>query len=520
VRSGIVGRVQPPGSTTSFDRLESDWADLGRAFEARVVDWHRGLPVDDDDYPPRRRAFETALAAIDPDGLTDEERAGLACIESALTFYDELEPVDGAVSADAVAAESPVVTALRRATYEAYGEAGSKIDVGGETIDRLTAFTRLATVDDATERRAIFQAMAPLWRAVDGDGHRASPYRQLVAASAARWARDGSVIDANAAVLGIGPGALEPMLHRILDAGREVLAAVARLRPGRRLEPWDYRYVTGSAERRLRSAIPLERLQTVNDAHLRALGADPDALAIGYDIVPREDRPLIPVAFTIGGRPGPWVFATYQEGGLGNLAELIHESGHALHYAAIDTRPAFHEPPADFAAFFEAVADLLGWDADEPAFQARHLGARADPSEAALSRYGGVLLDVCWSLFEIEMHRAPGRRPNDVWAEIVADGLGIEPHPDWSWWAVRGQLIESPGYLADYAMSAITAASLRARIRELRGDWSAGDPGWYPFVSERLLRYGGERSPATLIEDLLGGPLTEAPLLADLARAG
>ena len=105
-------------------------------------------------------------------------------------------------------------------------------------------------------------------------------------------------------------------------------------------------------------------------------------------------------------------------------------------------------------------------------------------------------------------------------SEIVADGLGIEPHPEWSWWAVRGQLIDSPGYFANYGLSAITAAALRARIRELRGDWSTGDHGWYAFVSERLLRFGGERSPASLIADLLGGPLTEAPLLADLARAG
>ena len=113
-----------------------------------------------------------------------------------------------------------------------------------------------------------------------------------------------------------------------------------------------------------------------------------------------------------------------------------------------------------------------------------------------VSATASVLLDVCWALFEIELHRAPGPPANDVWAEIVADGLGIEPHPEWSWWAVRGQLIENPGYLANYVLSAITAAALRARIRELRGDWSTGDPGWYAFVSERLLRYGGERSPA------------------------
>ncbi len=505
---------------TPFERLEAQWADLRRAFETHVVDSHRGAPVDPGAYPSRRRAFDASLAGFSPDGASAEERAGLACIRAALPYFDEVEPVDGVKLSPSGPSESPLIASLRRATYRLYGEAAASIRVGGETIDRLTAFERLATAEDPDERRAVFEAMSPLWQAVDGDGHGTSPYRQLVSATAQRWSRNGSVIDANAAVLGIAPGTFEPMLRRVLAAGREVVAAVAGLRGSTHLEPWDYRFVVGAAERRLREAIPLERLRPINDAHLRSLGADPEALSIGYDVVPRPGRPAIPVAFTVHGRPGPWVFATYERGGLGNLGELIHESGHALHYAAITTRPAFAEPPADFAAFFEAVADLVGWDADEPAFQAEHLGVSVDRHDAVLGRYGGVLLDVCWALFEIEQHRAPGRPANDVWAEIVADGLGIEPHPEWSWWAVRGQLIDSPGYLANYGLSAITAAALRARIRELRGDWSTGDPGWYAFVSERLLWYGGERSPADLLSDLLGGPLTEEPLLADLARAG
>jgi hypothetical protein len=507
---------------TPFERLEREWADLHAAFETRLVDEHRGLPLDDD-YPARRLAFVSALASFDDAGLSEEERAGLACIRGALGSLDELAPVEGLHEDDTApspAAESPVVAALRRATYEAYGEATAAVEVGGETIDRLSAFSRLATADDAAERRAVFESMAPMWRAVDGDGGVTSPYPRLVAASAERWAREGSTIEANAAILGIAPGTFEPMLHAILALGRQVLAEAAGVRPGARVEPWDYRYVVGEAERQLRSAIPLGRLRPINDTHLGSLGADPDELAIGYDIVPRPGRPIIPVAFTTGGQPGPWVFATYTEGGLGNLAELVHESGHALHYAAIRTRPAFMEPPADHAAFFEAIAELLAWDVDEPAFQARHLGVSVEPRLAALDRYGGVLLDACWALFEIELHRSPGRRPNTVWAEVVADGLGIEPHPEWSWWAVRGQLIDSPGYLANYVLAAIAAAALRARIRDLRGDWSTGDAGWYGFVSERLLRFGGSRVPADLIAELLGGPLTVQPVLDDLRRAG
>lgn len=501
---------------TPFQRLETAWAKLGRSFERRLVATHRGVRIHPNDYATRRRAFDRTLTTANADSWTAEERRALDNIRASLPFFDELEPVPGlAPDAERGEYETDEIATLRRATFDAYGEAAAAIDVGGQTIDRLTAFARLATDPDPAARRTTFEAMAPVWRSVDGDGRDASPFRRLVASSAARWARGGSVIDANAAVLGIPPGAFEPMLHRLLAAGRRRLADVAG--HDRPIEPWDYRYLVGEAERRLGTLVTPERLREINDAHLRSLGADPVALSIGYDIVPRPDRPEIPVAFTTYGGDGPWVFATYREGGLGNLAELIHESGHALHMAAIDARPAYRYTPESFAAYFEAVADVLGFDVSEPMFQAHHLGASVEPSAASLDRYGSALLEACWSLFEIELHRSPDRRPNDVWSAIVADELGIEPHPEWSWWAVRGQLIDGPGYLANYVLSAITAAALRAAIRAKRGDWSTGDPGWYAFVSERLLRFGAEREPNVLIRDLLGGPLTDAPMLADLA---
>jgi hypothetical protein len=164
------------------------------------------------------------------------------------------------------------------------------------------------------------------------------------------------------------------------------------------------------------------------------------------------------------------------------------------------------------------LADVLGWDAAEPAWQERWLGEAAEPGEAVLDRYGAVMLDVCWALFEIEVHRHPERRPNDIWTEITADGLGLEPHPEWSWWAMRGQLIDLPGYLANYAFSAIIAAAVRARIAAARGPWFDGDPGWYGFVSGALFEPGASRRPAELLEAFLGEPLSAGPLLADLQR--
>ena len=514
--------------------VERSFGELLAAFGDLVVARTRGAPADAAGgstrvlarrYRARRRAFDGAIDAVAAEA--DDDARAVANMRATLPWLDELEPTPGARPTEGGATdEEPAVARARAALYRRYGEVAESLRLDGETIDRPTVLGRLATEDDPGARRTLFEALAPVWRVVDGDGGAGSPYRRLLRASAARWAEHGSPIEANASALGLPAGSLEGMLHEALAAWRSVTG------PGR-IEPWDYHFVTGAAARRLARSVPAERLQAINDRYLTALGADPARLGISYDILPRAGRPPVPVAFTLGmgaweadqppdgpwtPRP-PWVFATYAEGGIGNLLELLHESGHAIHMAAIRTRPAYLDFPEASAAYLEGTADVLGWDVDELAWQQRWLGDAAEPREALLNRYGAVMLDVCWALFEIELHRHPERRPNDVWTEITADGIGIEPHPEWSWWAIRGQLIDGPGYLANYALSAIMAAAVRARIAEVRGPWLEGDAGWYEFVADALFVPGSSRPPSALLESFLGRPLTAEPLLADLRRA-
>jgi hypothetical protein len=512
---------------------ERAFAELVAAFGDVLVARSRGEPAEPalgstralaTRYRRRRRAFDALIDGTAVTSLGDEDRRAFDNMRAALEWLDELEPTPGARTVGGSASDADAIRQLRAATYRRYGQAAARIHVGRETMDRLTALGRLGSEPEPTTRRAIFEAMAPVWRAVDGDGGETSPYRRLVRATAARWADHGSVIEANATSLGLADGTAESTFRAILRAWRTVIG------PGE-VEPWDYRHLVGAAGRRLDGQVPQDRLLTINHDYLATLGADPATLGLRYDVLPRPDRPLVPVAFTtgtglqadpgsaIGWRVRPtWVFATYADGGVGNLQELLHESGHALAAAGLRVRPAFAEYPISSAAFLEATADILGWDVTEPAWQRRWLGDAAEPREALLDRYGAVMLDVCWALFEIVIHDHPECRPNDVWSEIAHEGLGVVPHPEWSWWAVRGQLIESPGYMANYALSAIVAAAVRVRLLELRGPWWDGDPGWYPFISERLFAPGASRSPADLLRDLLGGPLTAEPLLADLRR--
>ena len=83
---------------------------------------------------------------------------------------------------------------------------------------------------------------------------------------------------------------------------------------------------------------------------------------------------------------------------------------------------------------------------------------------------------------------------------------------------MRGQLIDAPGYLANYAVGAVLTADVRARTRAERGPTARGDTGWYRWISERLLRFGRERPSRELLREFLGRPPSAEALLADLRR--
>jgi hypothetical protein len=331
----------------------------------------------------------------------------------------------------------------------------------------------LPRTDDPARRRELFLALQPLWRSMNGDDGADSPYRQLVRLSAARWRAGKSPIAESARQLGLRPEEIEGWLVAILDRWREST-------PDSMIEPWDFHYLAGAADRALAPRIPLDALSRLNESYFRALGADVRALGVHYDLVPRAGK--TPVAFTTFGARAPvqpWTFATYRVGGLGNLNELLHETGHAIHIAAIRQRPAFEDWP-DSDPFTEGVADVAALEVYEPAWQMRWLGDSVSTAQGMRARYAGVVLDVCWALFEMRMHRDPSADPNRVWSDLTSRYLHIVPHPELSWWGMRGQLVDAPGYMSNYAIGAVIIADIRERIQEARGDFARGDPGGTP----------------------------------------
>ena len=530
-----------PGSVEEIEQIFQQT----RALEDQIeVTRSRGATVATDGvalteliaaYSAIRIQLQQALAGdLDPPPSGDDARA-LDAMRKALEIYlpeqsidsDSIgveagggEPVDCRYDPESVAKGEGGYESLSKKIYACFSEAARSLSFDGESMDRLTIFGRLPLTDEPPRREGLWRAMLPIWQSVNGDNGPQSPYRTLIRLNAARMKREAEVLGASVRGIGVEPEVMEGWLVAVLQKWRDIT-------PDTAIEPWDFGYHAGRGNRALRDAIPVASLRSINDRFYRDLGADPLALQVQYDLEPRASKD--PVAFsTFGRRPRfeagrwvlgePWVFASYQMGGLDNLLELLHETGHAIHIAAIRTRPAFTDWP-DSDIFTEGVADIATLEMYEPAWQQRYLGASISIEDAIVAKYAAIVMDIAWALFEVRMHRAPERDPNEVWGEICQEYFRIRPHPDLAWWAVRGQLIDSPGYMMNYAAGAIMNADLRARARALHGPYTEGDPLWYGRISESLYRFGLAKTSKQVIEAFLGRPISPRALLDDMTRA-
>ncbi|MGH8131224.1 MAG: hypothetical protein ACRES3_10270 [Steroidobacteraceae bacterium] len=472
----------------------------------------------------RHQALLKSLEGLDPAKLSSEDTAAVAAIRVTLVDFGDPSP------AVANAPDDPECNdrdekdfdyeALSAALSSCYREIGNVLKFEQGTVDRGTALGLLSDIEEPARRKALFDAFLPLWAALNGSNAPDSPYRRLIKLASVAEATNGSGVEAAARAIGVTVADVERWLLQILAAWRDATGPEM-------VEPWDYRYVNGEANRRLASSFPGGHIIAVDDRFYVDLGADLKALGVVYDIKDRPDQsPLAYTDFLKRGRyvKGQWqptiarVVGRYEEGGLSSLNELVHENGHAVHISAIRNRPAFTDWTDTI--FTEAFADVSSWSVYEPVWQRKYLGTELPTAMSLRALHGSVIMDVAWSLFEIRMLRQPASDPNQVWTDITREYLHIVPHPEVPWWAVRVQLVSRPGYMVNYGLGAVLTAEMRKRTAEVIGPFDAGNPKWYGWSSEQLLQYGSEQSAKTLMQKLLGRPLSPEAMQAEIRRIG
>ena len=408
--------------------------------------------------------------------------------------------------------------ALREALYACFGALSNSLDFEGEKVTRVGAFDLLTRMNEPERRRKLFLGFVPLWQAINGKSERDSPYRRVITMAAERGRTEGTEIDAAAKTVGASTAEVENWLLQILDAWRKASG-------DKPMEPWDYRYRGGATERELGDAIAREALQPINERYYRDLGAQLSAWNVIYDLDPRPGKaPLAYTDYVKRGRShdGKWdptlvrVSGNYARGGLGLINELVHENGHVVHMMALHTRPAFMD--LGDPLFYEAFADVPSWSTYEPAWQQKYLGRSSAEESSLRALYSSVMLDVAWALFELRMLRGPAQDPNAVWTEITSRYLHVIPHPELSWWAVRVQLVNSPGYMVNYGLGAVVTADLRQRIATQLGPFATGDERWFGWLSQHLLSSGQTHETAGLLREFLGRAVSPQALLTEIGR--
>ncbi len=482
---------------------------LGRDRDA----WNR-------EYLEKRQLLVQQLAAIPDHGLAAADAKVVAVLQAKLESLAENPSSEGSKDGrceDSARSDADLAT-LSSALVGCFREIANNLEFEGTRIDRASALTQLAEIEDPARRKALFLAFLPLWRAVNANDEPDSPYRRLIALAAADARGKGSAIDAAARTVGVTSADLETWLIRILETWSEATR-------GENAEPWDYRFQSGAADRALAARLSGQSLLAIDHRFYLKLGVDLDALGVLYDLEPRPDKSS--VAYTdfllhggtaAGGwkRPIPRVLASYRSTNLGSLNELVHENGHAVRIAAIHNRPVYVDWTDDLIE--EAFADVPSWSVYEPAWQRHFLGTEASERDSLRALYGSVMLDVAWALFESRMLRDPATDPNQLWTEITSRYLHIVPHPELSWWAVRVQLVDLPGYMVNYGLGAVVTADLRQRIRGKIGSFDTGNSRWYPWLAANFLHFGSELDGPTLIRTFLGRPVSPDALLAQLRR--
>jgi hypothetical protein len=401
----------------------------------------------------------------------------------------------------------------------------ARVEFKGETVPLRTAQARLALVDDYAERDELGRLASDC--SAGFNEQRLELLRKAEALEADITGVPDPVLRSEE-TKGID---LRVLSARLADAARRQDASFAPLRERwvdrilgeeREDEPmsWHVSYIRRMSP--LAELYSRERAVPVCLETLSRLGFDLAADSrIQLDL---DDRPQKnPRACVIASDPPSVVhLITRAQGGLHDYQALLHEAGHALHYAGCDPNlPYTFRRLSRDHALTEIYSFLVESITREPAWHAEHFELEAEDAadhaegarflEVLLFRRYAAKLDYeleLWSDFE----HAPAYA--DTYAQNLREAIRFRYRPD-------GYLADMDDgfYSADYLRAWIRAAQLRAYLRDSIGPdwWERSETG--DFL--RVLFLEGTRPSSEEIAERIGyDPLDTAPLLDELVVAG
>lgn len=413
---------------------------------------------------------------------------------------------------------------LGRATAEhaerlAEREAGLRLEVGSEMLGFRESAVTQANEHDRDRRAAIEAARLAVTAEALNPLHREALERTRALTAELGWAsyRDlcaelkGFDLDRLAAQTGAFLHATDAAYAEVVGPAVERTVGVDLSGLVRADLPWFFR------AREQDGAFPAARLLGAYTETLAGMGLEPTAGGrVLLDVEPRPRKS--PRAFCVAVRaPQDVRLVVAPVGGRDDYAALLHEGGHAQHFAHVGESLAFEYRHLGDNAVTEAFAFLFDHLAEDPEWLARRLGVHDDDGTLAAHARASRLVYLrryCAKLsYELTAHapQPPGDALlADAYARALSGAIGVA-------WPSETYLsdIDEGFYVAAYLRAWALETHLRRWLRDRFG------AAWFEVpeagAALRELWSEGQRlSAEELLSGLTGETLDFGVLVADL----
>jgi len=310
-------------------------------------------------------------------------------------------------------------------------------------------------------------------------------------------------------------------LRDTADMSRELLAHTLKRELG--VDPEDAQRSDGLALARsaeFDASFPPSELEPAIRRQVREMGLDPEASGhIVYDTAEREGKRSR--AFCAPVRIPEEVYLVLRpHGGATDWQTLLHEAGHALHFANMSSALPFEHRWLGDNSVTEGYAMLFDHRMQDAGWLRRYSGLRGTDVARFLRRaaFGELrfIRRYCAKLlYELDFHGgelSPSQIPAQ-YAERLSDATGFRYSADDAYGDVDPRFYVGR-YVQAWQLQAVLAAELTERFNE---DWWR-NPNAGPWLRDVLLAEGQRETAGELAQRVAGRELTFGPLIADIER--
>src|SRR4051812_37344450 len=198
----VAASAEMGADSKKVDELEKYFADVMDAqsvlatIDSRLFRSYRGKDRDswDREYRDKRKKFSEHLAKLPSKNLSPRDAKAVTAMRTQYASFMEnitapFSPQNHCV--DAQKKDLDYAT-MRKSLVACFNEIGGAMQFEGGTITRQTSLDLLHELPEAERRKAVFTALGPLWKSLNGNNEPDSPYRRMIAMASADAVKNGS----------------------------------------------------------------------------------------------------------------------------------------------------------------------------------------------------------------------------------------------------------------------------------------------------------------------------------------